>query len=156
MTTPRPTRDAILMDTASLWAQRSTCDRAHVGAVFSRDGRILVTGYNGAPAGMEHCVHDFDLLKTDLSDIPIRKVFRDTGCQIAVHAEANGIAYAARHGIRLDGAELHTTRAMCAMVCAKLIINAGIVRAVWREPHRDMSGLALLMEAGIEVVQYGQ
>lgn len=154
MSAPRPTRDALLMDTASLWSQRSTCDRAHVGAVFSRGGRVLVTGYNGAPAGMNHCVHEYDLMMSDFSSVPLEKRWRDPSpCTVAVHAEANGIAWAAREGVRLNGCELHTTRAMCAN-CAMLIINAGVIRCTWREPHRDMTGLELMMRAGIEVRSY--
>lgn len=142
MTNDRPSRDTTLMDTAHVWARRSTCDRAHVGAVISRDGRTLSTGYNGAPAGMPHCVHH---QWTELDPVPV-----SGGCTVAVHAEANAIAWAARHGVKLDGAEMHTTRATCPG-CAKLVVQAGIVRVVFYEAHRDMTGVHLLDRAGIDV-----
>lgn len=129
----RPNRDTLLLETAAIWAKRGTCSRARVGCVISRDGRILVQGYNGAPRGLPHCEH--------VGDEP---------CTIATHAEANAIAYAARVGVILSGAEMHSTRVPCTN-CAMLIINAGIERVIYLEEHRDMGGLALLRQALIAV-----
>jgi dCMP deaminase len=152
----RPTRDAVLMDTAHLWAQRSTCDRAHVGAVFSRDGRILVTGYNGAPAGMSHCEHSCTCVWGEGTGGRPHNIRCPSvqPCTVAVHAEANGIAWAAREGVRLNGCELHTTVAPCHG-CAKLLLNAGIVKVVYGQPHREMAGADLLVTAGVEVRCWG-
>lgn len=75
-------------------------------------------------------------------------------CDNVVHAEGNAIAFAARHGVGVMGAELHTTRVPC-MNCAGMIINAGIVRVVWHEEHREMGGFLRLGHAGLEVVRYG-
>lgn len=136
----RPDREQILMETAYLWAKRSTCTRASVGVVIEREGRILVQGYNGAPAGLPHCTHAPDEPK-------------DKGCEISVHAEANAISYAARHGIPLQGATLHSTRAVC-WGCAKLVVNAGIYAVRFAEVHRDMEGIKLLQNAHISVVQH--
>ena len=132
----RPPRHQVLMDTAYLWAKRGTCDRAHVGALIHREGRILVQGYNGAPAGIDHCVH--------IENIP---------CEIAVHAEANAIAYSAKVGVALQGSEMVTTKIPC-LNCAMLVINAGITSIVYSENHRDMRGLELLAKAGLQVVRY--
>lgn len=143
------------METAAVFAQRSTCSRASVGVVIARDGRILVTGYNGAPAGMDHCSHDCDCEGKPLSGaLKYQAAWHDPRCmslqpcRIAVHAEANAIAYAAKHGVSLDGAELHTTLCPC-LPCAQLIVNAGIWRVVAAQPYRDQSGLDLLKKAGI-------
>jgi len=132
----RPTRDQILVENAFDWAQRSTCDRLHVGAVVHRDGRILVTGYNGAPAGLPHC---------DYQHTPEE-------CN-AVHAEQNCIAYAARWGIVLDGAEMVTTHQPC-ISCARSIINSGICHVTYVNSYRLVDGLHLLLEAGVLVEQY--
>lgn len=129
----RPSRDRLLMATARLWAARGTCCRARVGCVISKDGRILVQGYNGTPRGLPHCQHD-----------------ADDPCTIAVHAEANAIAYASKVGVALVGSEMHSTRVPCTN-CAMLIINSGITRVVYRENHRDMAGLALLRQAMVMV-----
>lgn len=133
----RPTRDELLMEHAKLAALRGTCQRAQVGVVVARDGRILVTGYNGAPAGLSHCTHQPDDLLPD-------------GCKRAVHAECNAIAYAARYGIPLLGGTLYTTHMSC-LPCAQLIINAGIVRLVADNPYRDPAGMDLLFAAGLQV-----
>jgi dCMP deaminase len=74
-------------------------------------------------------------------------------CKNVVHAEANAIAFAARHGVGIYGASLYTTRIPC-LNCAGMIINAGIKRVVWAEEHRDMEGLLRLGQAGLEVVRY--
>jgi deoxycytidylate deaminase len=75
------------------------------------------------------------------------------GCTRTVHAEANAIAFAARFGTSIDGSELYCTHSPC-LPCAKLVVNAGIVRYVYEQPYRDTSGLSLLEEAGILVVQH--
>lgn len=71
-----------------------------------------------------------------------------TGCGIAVHAEANAVAYAARYGIRLEGAEMYTTLSPCPS-CAMLVINSGIVIVYSAQIYRDPAGVDLLRGAGI-------
>lgn len=147
----RPDRNYVLMHSAILWGQRSTCSRASVGVVISKDGRILSSGYNGAPAGMAHCNHSCDCGQEN--GYCINQCRSLQPCSNVVHAEANAIAFAAKYGVGVDGAELHTTRVPC-LACAGLIINAGITRVVWKEEHREMRGYLRLGEAGIEVIRY--
>lgn len=134
----RPSREETLMGVAELYAARSTCSRAHVGVVISRDGRILTVGYNGAPAGMAHCDHTQD--PADYG-----------GCKQSVHAESNAIAFAARHGIAIDGAELYSTLCPC-LPCAQLIINAGIGVVYIKNEYRLSDGKQLLVDAGIDII----
>lgn len=136
----RITRDEMLLLMARMAAKRSTCARLHVGAIIARDHRPIVTGYNGAPAGMAHCDHVNDFSRPE------------DGCQVAVHAEANAIAYAARAGIALEGAELFCTNEPCYK-CSQLIINAGIIRVVFNQPYRLHDGVALLRAAKLQVEQ---
>lgn len=131
----RPSRNALLMDTAAMWSLRGTCARMKVGALVHRDGRILVQGYNGAPAGLPHC------------DYP----HEPSEC-LAVHAEQNAIAFAARWGVGLDGADLVVTHQPC-LSCARSIVNAGIVSVQYRHPYRLLDGVTLLLDAGILVEQ---
>lgn len=133
----RITRTDMLFSMARTVSHRSTCDRLHVGAVLSRDGRVISLGYNGAPAGVAHCEHPWN--KPD-----------EGGCTLAVHAEANAIAFAAKHGVATTGAELHVTHMPC-LKCSQLIINAGIVRVSYIYAYRDPSGIILLKEGGVEV-----
>lgn len=124
------------MGFAALASTRGTCSRLEVGAVAAKDGRVLSTGYNGAPTGLEHCVHEEE-------GVP---------CRRAIHAEANVVAFAARHGTSLEGATVYVTHSPC-FSCAQLMINSGIVRIVYSHLYRDVSPLDLLAEAGITVDQ---
>lgn len=126
------------MDMAFIVAARGTCSRLQVGAVVSMDGRVLSSGYNGAPAGFDHCMH------SPAQDMP---------CTQAVHAEANAIVFAARHGVATGEAILHTTHLPCP-ACARLIINAGIRVVTWQEPFRNDFGLELLERGGVEWYQH--
>ena len=130
----RISRDEFLEQTVLLVSQRSTCLRLQVGSLVARDGRILVTGYNGAPAGMPHCTPAF--------------CGPDKPCIRTVHAEANCIAFAAKHGISLDGAFMYSTDSPC-IECAKLIINAGIKGLHYQRPYRDEFPIKYLVEAGV-------
>lgn len=154
----RPPRDAILIAHANITSMRATCSRAKVGVVIAREGRVLVTGYNGAPAGMPHCDHSCDCRGEYTKGLE-RKISLQPGwhdpdcpsvqpCKISVHAECNAIAWAARHGIRLEGGELVTTMCPC-LPCAQLIINAGIIRVLAMQEYRSPDGLELLKNAGI-------
>jgi dCMP deaminase len=137
----RISRDEMLMEMAIIVSLRGTCNRAQVGAVISREGRVISMGYNGAPAGLRHCDHPADW---EPSGGPFGT------CPQAVHAEANCIAWAARRGDRVEGAEIHTTHQPC-LSCAMLIVNAGIVRVTFRTPYRLAEGKFLLESAGVRV-----
>lgn len=130
----RISRDDFLARAACLVALRSTCLRLQVGSVVALDGRILVSGYNGAPAGMKHCTPDI--------------CGPDKPCTRTVHAEANCIAFAARHGIELAGSFMYSTDSPC-MECAKLIINAGIKGLFYQREYRDKRPIDLLIDAGV-------
>jgi len=148
----RPSRDENLMEHARLEGERGTCSRNKVGVVFAREGRILISGYNGAPRGVEHCSHECDCGKSEglklLHDPHDSDCLVLKPCSVSVHAEANAIAFAARHGVRLDGSDMHCTVTPC-LSCAQLVINAGVVRASFDREYRDRSGLILLEQAGI-------
>lgn len=163
----RISRDDMLMEVAHVVAKRGTCSRLQVGAVFSREGRIIATGYNGAPAGLPHCDHSRDVridsfngsrhisgaFSVDAIEAVKRERLED-GCQTAEHAERNAIAFAAKHGLALDQGELHVTHAPC-LACARSVINSGIVRVSYEVPYRKVEGIRLLEQAGIEVVYMG-
>lgn len=144
------------MKIARAWSEQSTCSRMSVGCVVALDGRTLSSGFNGAPRGMPHCDHTCNC---DTS-LPRNPGFgdHDFDCKlgvefcVAVHAEANAIAFAARHGIALLGSTLYTTLTPCVK-CAELIVNAGVARVVWRTVYRDVAGLDLVVASGISTRQ---
>lgn len=142
----RPSWDEYFLDIIELIKKRSTCLRRQVGAIIVKDKRILATGYNGAPAGCTHCL-DIGCLREELG-IPSGE--RHELCR-AAHAEQNAIAQAARHGISVAGGTIYVTHQPCSM-CAKIIINAGIKRIIYKGDYPDPLSLELLNEAGIELI----
>jgi dCMP deaminase len=139
----RPSIDEYFMEIATVVAKRSTCLRNHVGALFVKNKRILSTGYNGAPAGLEHC----DVVGCARQDVASGT--RHELCR-AVHAEQNAIIQAALHGISIEGATLYCTHQPC-ILCAKMMINARVARVVYRESYPDGTALEFLSQAGIDV-----
>lgn len=137
----RPTKVEMMMGIARSVSLRGTCDRLWVGAAISRDSRVISTGYNGNVSGAGHCRH---------SDYEVDG--SEDGCQTAVHAEANAIVFAARHGVAVEGADLWSTHQPC-LGCAKLIINSGITRVWFEHSYRKREGLELLINSGIEVLR---
>jgi dCMP deaminase len=142
----RPSWDSYFMGIARLVAGRSTCLRRSVGAVLVRDKHILATGYNGAPRGLAHCA-ELGGCYRDQHGIPSGQ--RHEVCRGA-HAEQNAIAQAARFGVETDGATLYITNHPC-VICAKILINAGIARIVYAEGYPDELAAAILEEAKLKL-----
>jgi dCMP deaminase len=126
------------MNIAREVSTRSTCDRKFVGAVIARDKSILATGYNGSIRGLPHCDDEGHLME-------------DGHCVRTVHAEANAIAQAARHGVRIEGAAIYVTASPC-WGCFRLIANAGIDRICFGEFYRDPRIFDVATMLGIELV----
>ncbi len=126
------------MNIARQVATRSTCDRKHVGAVIVRDRTILSTGYNGSIRGLDHCDDIGHLMEND-------------HCVRTVHAEANAIAQAARHGARLDGSEIYITASPC-WNCFRLVANSGIDKIFYGEFYRDERIHDFAEQLGMELV----
>ncbi|MDI6869765.1 MAG: dCMP deaminase family protein [Bacillota bacterium] len=142
----RPPWDDYFMEIARLVAKRSTCLRRQVGAVVVKDKHILATGYNGAPAGLRHCA-EVGCLREKLL-VPSGE--RHELCR-AIHAEQNAIVQAALHGTALQGGTMYVTHQPCVL-CAKILINAGIVRIVFSGEYPDPLAREFLDEAGVELV----
>lgn len=150
-------RHTVMMATAFLWAQRSTCSRLHVGAVFGRDGRILVQGYNGAPAGMPHCDHrcDCGFASKQPGGGHLNACNSVQPCTRAVHAEQNAISYAARWGVKLEGSILYCTHQPC-LSCANSIVNLGLEAVIYCEPYRLTEGVELIERSGVKVLKHSR
>jgi dCMP deaminase len=143
----RPSWDTYFMDIACLVAKRSTCLRRSVGAVLVKDRRLLATGYNGAPSQVRHCV-ETGCLREKLG-VPSGE--RHELCR-GIHAEQNAIIQAAYHGVSIKGATLFCTNLPC-VICAKMIINAGIVRIIYESGYADALSTEMLTEASVELIQ---
>ncbi|MCJ7822732.1 MAG: cytidine/deoxycytidylate deaminase family protein [Armatimonadetes bacterium] len=135
---------------AQVVARRSTCLRRHVGALLVRDKRILATGYNGAPSNLLHCEQAGCL--RDAMGIPSGE--RQELCR-ALHAEQNAIIQAALHGVDTRDSALYCTTQPC-VTCAKMLINAGVTRVVYRGDYSDTMAVDMLTEAGVELLRAPQ
>jgi dCMP deaminase len=156
-----PLTHSTFLEISKIIAGRSTCTRGHVGAVIVQDRRIVSTGYNGAPPDMPHCMDvgckvDKTLHHVRKITVPVdlrgdwELVPAELGCQRAIHAELNAIAWAARHGVATGGAILYATHGPC-LKCAQAILAAGIVEVHFITPYRLSDGVDLLNKANIEV-----
>ena len=128
--------DERYLEMAQVWAKNSYCKRRQVGALLVKDRMIISDGYNGTPSGFENqCEDENDVTKP-----------------YVLHAEANAITKVAKSGNSSDGATLYVTASPC-VECAKLIIQAGIRRVVYKDLYRITDGIDLLKSAGVECEQ---
>jgi len=128
--------DHSYLEMAEVWAQNSYCKRRKVGALLVKERTIISDGYNGTPSGFENICED---------ENGVTKPY-------VLHAEANAITKVAKSGNSSQGATLYVTASPCAE-CAKLIIQSGITRVVYRDAYRLTDGIDLLKRAGITVEQ---
>jgi dCMP deaminase len=127
----RPSWDEYFMTITREVAQRSTCLRAKVGAVFVRDRNILATGYNGSPAGFPHCLDVGCLVYR--SENPDGEM--EENCFRTIHAEINAIAQAAKNGAAIRGGSIYVTHTPC-IHCFKVLINTGITRICYEREYK--------------------
>lgn len=140
----RPDQDDYFMMIADAVSCRSTCLRMQYGAVIVKHGQVISTGYNGAPSGIPHCETCY------LEEHHIKPGTQYELCQ-SVHAEANAIIQAAKHGICVDGGTIYVTGTPC-MLCARLILNSGLVQVVYRDSGRyDDASQKLMERAGLSL-----
>ena len=119
---------------AAVWAENSYCKRRQVGALIVKEQMIISDGYNGTPSGFENICED---------ENGVTKPY-------VLHAEANAISKVAKSGNSSEGSTLYVTASPC-IECAKLIIQAGITRVVYKDEYRLTDGVDLLKRAGITV-----
>ncbi|HWP58851.1 MAG TPA: dCMP deaminase family protein [Candidatus Acidoferrales bacterium] len=112
-------------------AERSTCTRAKVGAVIVRDKNILATGYNGAPAGMPHCIDVGCLIYQ--SKTPDGEI--EENCFRTIHAEINAIAQAAKNGSSIKDGSIYITHTPC-IHCLKVLVNTGIKEIFYERAYK--------------------
>jgi len=142
----RPSWDEYFIEIMDAVGKRATCDRGRSGCVIVKEKHILATGYVGAPAGVAHC----DDVGHELSTVVDENGLESKHCIRTAHAEQNAIVHASRVGTSLLGSTLYSHMAPC-YACAKMIINAGIVRVVSKKDyHRASRAKDIFKEAGVE------
>ena len=148
----KPSFDDIYMDLAVNLAARSHCVKMHVGAVLTKDTRIISLGYNGPPAGTHNCDEEW----------PETGCPRDSkgGCSLALHAEQNAILYAAKNNVQMQGATIYVTLSPC-LACAKALFSLGIKKVIFKDSYAEYKkipsdeGVDFLLKFGVEVIRYG-
>ncbi len=147
----RPAFDDIFMELAVNLAKRSHCIKRHVGAVLTKDTRIISIGYNGPPAGTHNCDVEF----------PDSGCPRDSkgGCSLAIHAEQNAILYAVKNKTDIEGATLYVTLSPC-LSCARIIYSVGIKHVIFFKSYAEYKGIPndegvdFLRKFGVTVEKY--
>lgn len=147
----RPAFDDIFMELAVNLARRSHCVKRHVGAVLTKDTRIISIGYNGPPAGTHNCDEEW----------PDKGCPRDSkgGCSLAIHAEQNAILYAVKNHTSVEGSTLYVTLSPC-LACARMIFTMGIRRVIYLHSYAEHKGLPedegveFLKRFGVETEKY--
>lgn len=145
----RPSWDETFMNVAGDMKRRSTCLRRQVGAVITKENRIIAEGYNGAPPGFRHCV-EVGCLREELR-VPSGE--RHEICR-GLHAEMNAILQVSiLGGQSIRGSTLYTTDSPCS-ICARMIAAVGIERVVYGGDYPDEFASEILAEAGVELVKF--
>ncbi|ELR71565.1 dCMP deaminase, putative [Fulvivirga imtechensis AK7] len=147
----RPEFDDIFMELAVNLAKRSHCIMRHVGAVLTKDTRIISIGYNGPPAGTHNCDEEW----------PEQGCPRDSkgGCSLAIHAEQNALLYAVKNKTEVKGATLYVTLAPC-LACARIIYTMGVSKVIYLNSYAEYKGIEsdegvdFLEKFGVEVERY--
>src|SRR6185295_15639128 len=147
----RPAFDDIYMELAVNLAKRSHCIKRHVGAVLTKDSRIISIGYNGPPSGTHNCDEEW----------PETGCPRDSrnGCSLAIHAEQNAILYAVKNKTAIEGATLYVTLSPC-LACARMIYSMGINRVIYLKSYAEYKnltsdeGVDFLKNFGIACTKY--
>ena len=122
---------------------RSTCLRRQTGALLVKDRRILATGYNGSPRNLAHCEEVGCLREQE----GVESGLRHELCR-GIHAEQNAIIQSALHGVAVEGAVVYSTNQPCVL-CAKMLINAGVVEVCFARSYPDELAERMLAEAGV-------
>lgn len=135
------------MNIAVQVSDRSTCLRRQTGAILVKGKRILSTGYNGVPSGLAHC-EEVGCLREERN---IRSGSHHELCR-GIHAEQNAVIQAARYGIPIEGSVIYSTHQPCVL-CAKILLNAGVTEIVYQEPYPDPLAERILAEAGVQARQ---
>lgn len=147
----RPSFDEIYMQLAEQLARRSHCVKMQVGAVLTKDTRIISLGYNGPPAGTHNCDEEW----------PDTGCPRDSkgSCSLALHAEQNAILYAAKNKVDMEGSTLYVTLAPC-IACARVIFSVGIKKVIYKNSYAEYKGIGIeegvefLKKFGVEVIRW--
>lgn len=147
----RPGFDDIFMDLAANLSKRSHCIKRQVGAVLTKDTRIISIGYNGPPAGTHNCDEEWPETGCELDS--------RGSCSLAIHAEQNALLYAVNNGTDISGSTIYVTLSPC-LACARLLFSAKVTRVIYLKSYAEYKklpsdeGVDFLRKFGVKVEKY--
>ena len=118
--------DYTFLEMAYVFANLSKAKRRKVGCIIVKDGQVISNGFNGTPSGFNNRCEVNDITKPEV-----------------LHAESNALMKIARSTNSSIGSTMYLTCSPC-FECAKLIIQSGIIRLVYKEDYRKEDGIDLL------------
>ena len=139
----------MFMNVAKEVAKRSTCCRKQVGSILvSEKKKIISCGWNGVPAGKDHC---HDIFEKEMHKDDFFKIHGEWSRDNELHSELNCVIHCDKS--KLETATLYTTLSPCSE-CAKIIIASGIKQVIYYELYdRDQKGIQILKNNNIEIFQ---
>jgi dCMP deaminase len=147
----RPKFDDIYMELAVNLAKKSHCIKRHVGAVLTKETRIISIGYNGPPAGTHNCDEEW-------VDIGCPRDSKG-GCSLAIHAEQNALLYAVKNKAEIEGATMYVTLSPC-LACSRIIYTMGVKKVIYLNSYAEYKGISsdegldFLSKFGVDVERY--
>jgi len=140
--------DTTYLKMAEVWGQLSKAKRKKVGCLIVKDSQIISDGYNGTPAGYSN---ECEFVNENF--LPQAENKLETKPEV-LHAESNALMKLAKSTNSSKDSTIYLTMSPC-FDCAKLIIQAGVVRVVYSETYRDQEGIQFLNSNNVitELVQ---
>ena len=122
--------DYTYLEMANTWGQLSKARRKKVGCLIVKNNQIISDGYNGTPAGYDN-------------DCEFETRFGWETKPEVLHAESNALMKLAKSTNSSKDSTIYLTMSPC-FDCAKLIIQAGVIRVVYSEKYRNQEGIKFL------------
>ncbi|MCP4481644.1 MAG: cytidine deaminase [bacterium] len=144
----RPSWDEYFITITKEVATRSSCLRRKVGAVLVKNNRIISTGYNGSVRNTPHC-ENVGCLRNKLNVAPGT---RHELCR-GLHAEQNALLFAANSGVTIEGSTVYCMNQPC-ILCAKMLVQAGIKRVVYIEDYPDDFAKEIFKESRVKLEKF--
>ena len=129
--------DHTFLEMAYVFANLSKAKRRKVGCIIVKDGQVISNGFNGTPSGFDNCCEE-QVFRYDVGDCYVLQTKAEV-----LHAESNALMKIARSTNSSIGSTMYLTCSPC-FECAKLIIQSGIARLVYKEDYRKEDGIDLL------------
>lgn len=141
-------KNSYFMNYAIDISKKANCIKGKVGAILVKNNKIIAEGTNSVPEGIEPCTEETCIRKK----LKLKSGEKQELCFV-VHAEQNALLDALKKKIEVKGSILYVTKQPC-IICAKMLINAGIKKIYYIKAYPDLYSERMLKEAGVDIIQY--